>query len=455
MKKYISKFCDSAILISVLSIIVVFLTGGIRFHWLGIKFSLTNLNKGVAILTISLIIKVFFIINLNIQDFFGTQLKKYYPIIIVFFIYLTSIGILLKSFNGEITGFICLGDHEKYPQIIKYPDFIRGNAFIFKDSFGYDGFFYYYIAHDPFIQKDLFYYLDMPSFRYQRILYPLLVYITSLGNNSLMPYMMVMINLVFILGGMWLIIEILTLYGLSPWYSICFGLYPGLLLSVFRSLYNPVSIFFLLMGFYFYIKDKIKLSSLAFMFSLLAKESNLIFVFIIILFELFYRRFKKVIFLIYSIIPFILWQLYLYFKFNRVKIPFFTAGDYVSVPFTGIIEKINITFSSMAIVKLDWYFIFEWTFILLIIASVIIALVKIVKSFNLFNFLFLISVLIMLLFDFNIWANFWSYTRNADKVMLMMLLTYSQKQDKGTRILLNLLLLNSLFFILYFFNGGI
>src|SRR3990172_591415 len=54
-------------------------------------------------------------------------------------------------------------------------------------SEGYDGQFIYYIAINPDPQQ-VAQYLDVPAYRYQRILLPLLARAFSLGNQPIIPW---------------------------------------------------------------------------------------------------------------------------------------------------------------------------------------------------------------------------------------------------------------------------
>src|SRR3984893_1910126 len=89
---------------------------------------------------------------------------------------------------------------------------------------GYDGQFYYQIARDPLHAAP---FLDKPAYRYQRIVYPLLVAILSVGQAKLIPYMLLLVNFVSIVLGTEVFARLLIKKNLSPWYSLAFGLYFG------------------------------------------------------------------------------------------------------------------------------------------------------------------------------------------------------------------------------------
>ena len=60
---------------------------------------------------------------------------------------------------------------------------------------GYDGRFSFHIATNPWGGAALG--LDQPAYRYQRIFYPLLVHFLSLGQASVVPWMMIGVRVSF------------------------------------------------------------------------------------------------------------------------------------------------------------------------------------------------------------------------------------------------------------------
>jgi hypothetical protein len=60
----------------------------------------------------------------------------------------------------------------------------------------YDGQFFYRLALDPRVTRDVGVSLDHPSYRQQRIVYPLLVNVLSLGQESWVPFILVAVNVV-------------------------------------------------------------------------------------------------------------------------------------------------------------------------------------------------------------------------------------------------------------------
>src|SRR5690348_16603456 len=66
------------------------------------------------------------------------------------------------------------------------------------DGIGYDGQFAYYIALDP---PNAHVYMDFPAYRYTRILYPMLARALAFGQPALIPYTLLLINYLAVVGG--------------------------------------------------------------------------------------------------------------------------------------------------------------------------------------------------------------------------------------------------------------
>jgi hypothetical protein len=106
------------------------------------------------------------------------------------------------------------------------------------DKVGYDGQFYFFLAADPKHARD---YIEQPGFIYSRIGYPMTVRALSGGNASLVPYMMVLVNILAAVGGTLAVAFLLRRRGLPPLYALLYGLFPGLVISVLRDLTEPLA----------------------------------------------------------------------------------------------------------------------------------------------------------------------------------------------------------------------
>jgi len=99
---------------------------------------------------------------------------------------------------------------------------------------GYDGQFYHYIAHDPFLERDARKSIDAPRLRYRRILVPLAAYLLAGGRSEWVDAAYrVLVWAFFLLGGYWLA-RLATLRNRSPAWGLAFALLPGALVSMDR-----------------------------------------------------------------------------------------------------------------------------------------------------------------------------------------------------------------------------
>lgn len=105
-------------------------------------------------------------------------------------------------------------------------------------NMGYDGQFAYQIAKDP-ANASLF--LDKPAYRYQRILYPILAHLLALGNIDVIPWMLILINLISLVLGTLATEKILIDHGHCRWYALAYGAFAGLLLSLRLNLTEPLA----------------------------------------------------------------------------------------------------------------------------------------------------------------------------------------------------------------------
>ena len=113
---------------------------------------------------------------------------------------------------------------------------IKQHARPIDDRIGYDGQFYYFLAVDPTHGRD---YMDAPGIIYSRIGYPMTARALSGGNPTLIPYMMVLVNILAAVGGTLAVAFFLRRHGLPPALALLYGFYPGLILAVLRDLTEP------------------------------------------------------------------------------------------------------------------------------------------------------------------------------------------------------------------------
>jgi hypothetical protein len=175
---------------------------------------------------------------------------------------------------------------------------------------GYDAQWYYFIAADPLGAAIV---LDRPAFRYQRILFPVLIRVLSLGRVEWMPWVMLGINLASACLATYLIAELLAKKGASSWYALVFSLSFGFLLAMRLDLLEPLVLILALGGWKFYTEDKPVAGIVLFALSGLTKEIGLVFPAALTIWLLLRSRWRRVIWLaVGSFLPYILWGIVLF-----------------------------------------------------------------------------------------------------------------------------------------------
>ena len=104
---------------------------------------------------------------------------------------------------------------------------------------GYDGQFYFAIAQDPLLARpETAASLD-GSFRYRRILYPLLAWAVSGGQRALVPFALMAVNVVACCGIAVLLAWYAARRGVNPWSSLVVSAFPGLWIPLLFDLTEP------------------------------------------------------------------------------------------------------------------------------------------------------------------------------------------------------------------------
>jgi hypothetical protein len=103
------------------------------------------------------------------------------------------------NYGGNWTALFCTGAIQRHPPLAA-----SERVYLFAGSTGYDGQFYHYIAHDPFIRSDLQAYVDDPALRYRRILMPLLAHAVAMARSEWIDPAYLLVTLIGIgLGVYW------------------------------------------------------------------------------------------------------------------------------------------------------------------------------------------------------------------------------------------------------------
>lgn len=373
--------------------------------------------------------------NLEIIKLYGKRLSAQTVVMILSLVFLVTVLTLYSfKFQNQISGFIVIGDYFKAPHIW------TEKTWIYKNSFGYDGQFYFYMAHDPFMQGQTFDHLDFPAYRYQRLLYPLTVWLFSLGGRPpLIPWMMVIVNGAAYLLGVWTVLRLLALFGRSPWFALVYATCWGFLLSILRCLPEPMAVTWVMVALYFHYRGRLLLQLLFLSLSALTQETTLLVSWGFLLHRWFKRDHRQAfIFLIPSWV-YLLWQGMIFQKFGVLS--FVGGTQNFGPPLWGWLEKvIRLSGEPWNVEKLA-----EGIYLLFILFLFIRAFVKVGKEIDPLTLTFAGYALMAVFYNQLIWVEPWSYAR-ATLGLLTFHVLIATKEGRG-RSQLSLLPIPLVFFL--------
>lgn len=244
---------------------------------------------------------------------FFRLINKVSPTFVVFIISLIFLMANLSAQQWDPLSFVLIGG--------------KFDPSVYNQSYGYDGQFYYQIAKDPI---NGWRFVDVPAYRYQRILYPILARIFSFGNEFILPWMMILINWSSIILGCWLLEKMLIKNRFSVWYALSYGLFAGLWLSLRLDLTEPPAYLFVIAAIFAIQKDKKWLGSILFALASLTREVAIVFG--VSYFFYFVRQFKihfSIKWALVIFLPFLTWQALLFHWFGDIAIK---SGGAFSTP---------------------------------------------------------------------------------------------------------------------------
>ncbi|MCG3205431.1 MAG: hypothetical protein KCHDKBKB_02152 [Elusimicrobia bacterium] len=221
----------------------------------------------------------------------------------------------------------------------------------------YDGAFLYAMTFDPLIiTGKALPYVDVPDYRYKRMLYPLLANLTAFNQPKLFPYSLFFINVIA-----WILCAIagwrIAINENLPRFALAFGLLSltGLTFATFRTLAEPLALALVLWGGYFWRKESKKTAVVFFALAGLARENTLLVPIAATTFGIFKEGLswrKGAVYLVMSLLPFAIWATYLshrlpsegYVYFSRLGFPLMgliAEGRQIFVFSTTSTEKIR------------------------------------------------------------------------------------------------------------------
>lgn len=203
---------------------------------------------------------------------------------------------------------------------------------------GYDGQFNYFIARDPSTAAQ---FIDVPAYRFQRILLPGLGYLLSFGQEGLIPWVFLLINLAALAGGTAGLEYLLAQHGFSRWYVLGYSLSLGVAGSLRLSLAEPLAYGLVIGGIILAQRERWLWASVLFALAGLSKETALLFVGAYGLYLLVHRQWRAMFTVgLVSGVPFLVLQLMLYAQLGAFGVGSggAMATGFEFIPFGGVLR---------------------------------------------------------------------------------------------------------------------
>jgi len=148
-----------------------------------------------------------------------------------------------------------------------------------RDAVGHDGQWFWLLAHDPLLlhrSEQIRRLVDRPTYRAQRVGYPLLCSVWLLGGETCLLWGMVVVNLLAVLAGGFFACRLLMELGARHWISIGFALCPGMLFGTLLDLADGVALMWLLAMLLALLRGRWRWAIAAAVAAALTKESMLV-----------------------------------------------------------------------------------------------------------------------------------------------------------------------------------
>ncbi len=220
------------------------------------------------------------------------------------------------NYAGNWTGLFRTG------KTMKVPERIAAHTFRNAHPAGYDGQFYRYLAHDPFLREGTSAYLDAPLLRSRRILVPLAACLLAAGQERFIDATFLAVIAASIFAGVYWLSRIMIDRGRHPAYGLLFLLAPATLVAV-DTMTVDVMLAALAVAFVYY-SGRDRAVWLIVAAAGLVKETGLLFVAACVLPALSRRDFRKAALWASAAVPALAWYAYLH-----VVIPPAAGGEVV------------------------------------------------------------------------------------------------------------------------------
>ena len=204
------------------------------------------------------------------------------------------------SYDGNWTGLFIVGKDRPLPPDPEFDDVYQQ-----AHGQGFDGQHYLIAAHDPFLQKDYWKFIDWPGLRYMRILQPLLAWALPLP----VPVAFVLVHLLFVALGTAGVGLIAVERNQAPEWAYAFLLLPAVWISLDRM---TVDLAFL--AIFVWVCYRPRWLPLALL--CLVRETGLVAVAAVAVWHLYHKRWRSAASAASAAAPFAIWALFVVSRFE-------------------------------------------------------------------------------------------------------------------------------------------
>jgi len=344
-------------------------------------------------------------------------------------------GRLVRS-HGDFSYFIVAGTDFVNPAVTPEPLTVQQGQ-------GYDGQFFYRYALDPFdFSQDKYgVHVDHPSYRHQRITYPLLAWLFSAGGfYGLVPIALLLVNVLSFFGILYYMRKLIDYSGSNAGWQFAPLVLCGLYMSIARDLSEVVELFFFTGAVYQLQRRAFLLFAVYASFTMLARETAVLALFPFTLLTAYYMRkelnYRNIGCLL---LPFLLPALWKYIVLHQTGVSTLMEGTgNLGMPFTGIWQgfqqNADVSTTKNIFQLIFWLLYFAWQ---VIFACKVVAGISFRKgqaaSWNQpLATVYLVWSVFALFLSVSVYADDWSFMRvlalwNMTGLIVMMM----QKRNPG------------------------
>jgi hypothetical protein len=221
------------------------------------------------------------------------------------------------------------------------------SLYIYKNSGGFDGIIFYRLALDPFTHQRIVRgtTLDLPAFRFQRIVYPFLVHVVTNGDPPAVAWGLIAWNLAGMAALACLGARLAASSGRTPYWGFVFALAPPFALSLGLDTAEVLAGVFLFAGLLLLRRRQHSWATAALTLAALTRETTLV-VCVAGLLVWLWKRVKKEPpehplwpFLIPGIVQ-IGWQVFLWRRWGHIPMSQGSSVD-IGLPFRGFVRALR------------------------------------------------------------------------------------------------------------------